>query len=375
MNFSTKLSELKKMWNLGDKSKIEDQSFILFEYLRFWINIIGCDIFRENFSMLTKKFIFTIFMIFMVGYCYFYTMYRFRNDFEAFVFVTATVNMEFQGIAKIYTFVIKRTNLIELKNFCQKFILFHSEFSENERMKKCFEKWFLIAMRLVIVISIYAFFVLLFLIIGPLILTMYFKKNILVIGFILPYFDKATFEGYTINYILQSLGSVVCVLGFIAALVVILVILIHFLAFYDSLEVLLEMLQNVLKSRENENSRIFDDEIKRLLKKLIGGHNLCYEFIDGFESSFQFYHLSEIGGSMFATAVSVFAMMKVNSVRFLLNKSINSFHQTLIADKLSSWIYCLFILFSVHFRSLHIWRIAGKQIRKVSIETSRNFLG
>jgi odorant receptor len=282
-----------------------EMSSVLFKCPSFLLNLIGCDVFHEKFSVFTKKFFITILMVIIVGYCYLYSIYHFRNDFKRMIFALTTFNFEVQAISKIHTYVLNRNSVLELINMCKKFL----KQMENDRMRNCFEKWFFIAFCLSLFFVMIATLFFIFVITGPIIISWILEEKVLILGFIIPYSEKESLEGYTINYIFQVMGSILALIAFSASAIFIGIVLSHYMAFCESLEVLLDMLQSELNQKESKDYN--DDEIKRILEKLINYHNFCYEFLDSFESTFQFHNLFEIGGSMFGTAVSVFAIMKV----------------------------------------------------------------
>jgi odorant receptor len=283
---------------------MEEMSSALFDYASFVFNFLGFDVFRNNFTWITKKFFVTILVVLVVAISYSYSIYHFQSDFEKVIFVMATINMEIQAIGIVYTAIVKKLNLLELKEFCKRFM----KHTENDQMRKCFEKWFIIVFCVIVMFTIIAILVMIFIAFGPFIFSWILDEKVLLAGFVLPYSDKESLEGYTINYSFHVLCSLYCVIGFLAISIFISIFLCHYMAFYESLDELLNKLQKEICVEHSERNH---DEMKRIFSKLIDCHNLCYEFLYLFESTFQLFHLLEVGGSMFGTAVSVFAITKV----------------------------------------------------------------
>jgi hypothetical protein len=185
------------------------------------------------------------------------------------------------------------------------------EYAENIKMRKCFEKWLNRGFHLGAFMTVNFSAIMIIMTASPIIL-LFFNIKAMMIGVILPFSDTTSTEGFMSHYVYHFAVCLLCDLTFFAPFTLINDFLFHFLAFFDSLFVLVEILEDVIKAEKSDEN---DEEIKRILSKLVDGHNLCNEFLKTFESSFKYYHMIEIGGSMFGTAVQIFALRKVSNIK------------------------------------------------------------
>jgi hypothetical protein len=280
----------------------------------FWIpnemaKPLGCNIFSEDFTWKTILFamLMTIFLIFTISH--FYSLYIFRSDVSRFMFVLITMNLVVQSFGKLYTFVTLRPDIMKTVYLCKSFL----RFCENQEMRDCFEKWLLIGFHGEVAVAFCLTIAYIFVVTFPAIIYLVFDSVTLIAGCVIPFTDDQTTIGYTINYTFQSIGGFLTILAFSTALMDVICFLVHFLAFYESLEVLIEKLKSLAKIKKKTDDQ--NKEIKRILNKIIDGHNMCYEFLDNFESSFMFYHMIEIGASMSATVMSLYAITKVSKLK------------------------------------------------------------
>jgi hypothetical protein len=277
----------------------------------FWIpnelaKPIGCNIFSEDFNWKTLLFAHLVFILVSFTIFHLYSLYVFRNEFPRFMFVLITMNIILQSFGKFHAFLIKRPDIMKTVYLCKEFLIF----AENQDMINCFEKWLLIGFHAETGVAVSIGLTVIVVTTFPAFIYFYFDVVTLIVGCLIPFTSDQTIIGYSINYIFQVDGCLVALLAFVTALMDVICFLVHFLAFYESLEVLIDKLKSlaVIENKSTEERK----EIKRILNKIIDGHNMCYEFLDNFESSFMFYHMLEVGASMSATVMSLYAITKVN---------------------------------------------------------------
>lgn len=316
MKFIEKLeNRLKKLYfkNNGDIS-IEKMSERTFECVNYCMKLVGYDIFNDDIkAFINVRFIFMMSLLVIIQISYVYSYYELSDDFQSFMFLTSTLNLLIQCLGKVYAFVLGRKNLTVMLDLCNELI----EFAENTEMRKCFEKWLIRGFHVGALMMVNCTTVYIILSTSPILLYFLFDIKTMMLGIIVPFVDPESVQGYLIHYCFHSISSVIADLMFFTTFTIINDFLFHFLAFFESLEVLIDMLESVIKHEKSEEK---DESIRKILTKLIEGHNLCYKFLTAFEKSYKLYHMIEVGGSMFGTAVGIFALKSVKitkKARFL----------------------------------------------------------
>lgn len=268
---------------------------------------LGADIFSDDFNPHNLLFYYSLFSLAFFTIAHIYAMFLYSNDTTKLTFTFATFGLAIQTCGKLYTFLIRRPDILKTLEMCRKFV----KFNNDEKPQNCFEKWLIIGFNSISIMTILFFMVGIFIIFSPVLLYFMFGTVSLIVGTVIPYTDPDTKVGYIMNYIIQVPGVIQAVLTFLTAEMDVVIFLIHCLAFNESLECLIDDLQFLILQENNVKNK---EDIQLILKKLIEGHNLCYEFLDNFESSFQFYHMIEIGGAMYCSVISLFAITKVGII-------------------------------------------------------------
>lgn len=284
---------------------IEEMSAKLFWIPNELAKPLGCNIFSEDFNWKNNLFYLSMLVLFIFVTSHINALFIYKDDFKMFIFVVITACMIFQVFGKLHAFIIKRPAMWETVCMCRNFLTF----VEDERMRNSFEKWLLIGFHGEALVALVFALLFVFVLILPGIIYLLFDVALTIAGCIIPFTDIKTPLGFTTNLCFQMIGAFLALLAFTTAIMDVVCFLVHFLAFYESLEILLDKLESLIDA---EKTVEVEDEIKRILNKLVDGHNMCYEFLDTFESSFMFYHMFEIGGSMCATVLCLYAVTKVN---------------------------------------------------------------
>jgi hypothetical protein len=306
MKFIKKLDNRLKLYYFENNMKItiEEMSERIFAILNKSLKIIGYDLYADISALLNIRFVSVMIFLGLISFSFGYSFYTFRNDFQNFIFMAIMFGALIQIYGKALGFLFGQKSLMEVIELCKSMI----KFAENVMMKKCFEKWFLRCFHIGLLMTVFFSVLSVFLISSPAIIYVSLNVKTTIFGFILPYCNNDTIQGYMIHLIFHSSSATVGCLVFCGTLTYINDLLFHYLAFFESLNVLVDQLQELINSKKSIEN---DEEIKRILAKLIEGHNLSFEFLKAFESAYKIYHLIEIGGSMLGTCVGVFAMRKV----------------------------------------------------------------
>lgn len=307
MTFSKRFEEaIKQFYLKSQKLPVKDMSAKLFWIPNSLVIWLGCNIFSEDFT--TKSFKFARTMIILVTYtiCLFNSCYYYRDDTQKLLFASILFAMFIQIIGKLFTFVMRRPDLMKLVEQCQRFI----DYLENDAMLHCFEKWIMFGFYAESILGFLFLTGLILILIYPVLVYLILDFLTLIFPSILPFTDDRSILGFSLNYLCQIVFSITGIVGFLAAIMDVVIFVVHFLAFFEALEIMVDLLQEMIEAEQNSENVI---EKQRILKKLVEGHNWIYEYITNFENSFQTYHLFDIAASIFATVLCLYGVTKVNN--------------------------------------------------------------
>lgn len=228
------------------------------------VNILDTDF--SNWNLLLLFNYFDMVTYFMIS---FENIYSFRDELERQVFCVVTLGMGFQVAVKLYTFIFKRSEILELismtKNFCGS--------SNDVRAKQCSEKWILISCHLGAFVGFLFFGCALLMFSYPFIYYGIMGEKILHFGFVIPGTDWKSPQGYTINFFHHTYQIFAVIMGLYGSVVITLILILQAFAQYDSLKIMLDDLNafavNNLDGRQNRIikiciGRITDEHVKLL---------------------------------------------------------------------------------------------------------------
>jgi hypothetical protein len=101
----------------------------IIEFTNLVAGLVGCDIFKLNFSLKTLKFGFWMGHLITYIFFLFHNIYLYRSDLARICFCMVTFAACVQGIAKIYTFVANRDKIMDMIYRLEKF---HNEFQHQK---------------------------------------------------------------------------------------------------------------------------------------------------------------------------------------------------------------------------------------------------
>lgn len=260
LNLPTKMSYFK-----SDTLTSIEMSHKLIENVNFVGAFIGTNIFSPNLSFKNPVLILIISNIITYHLISFENMHAFKDDFLRLMFVILTLPMGSQCSVKLYTFVIKRERILKLLSLAEGL----HQSSTSRKAAESFEKWMLISCHVACLLTIVLYSCAVLVFIYPAIVYLVTKKRILHFGFVIPGIDYETTIGYIINFghhtfqiyhviFKLAMSSVLCVFFMFNAL-----------AQYDALETIVDELDELGISNENNKN---DDKIQRCIAELTEGH-------------------------------------------------------------------------------------------------------
>jgi len=265
---------------------------------------MGCNIFSEEFTTKSLKFVQTMICMSVFAVSQVNSFFHDRNDLEKFLFKLITSSILLQTSGKLHAFILRRPDLMKSVELCKKFLTY----LENDEMRICFEKWIMIGFYGETVLGFLFLAVLLLVLTYPAIVYAVFNSVTLIVPVVIPSTDEKSAFGYILNYFFQVILVSMTFMGFLAAIMDVVIFVVHLLAFFESLEIMLDLLQKLTRMKQTVETV---DEKQRILKKLAEGHNWCYEYLDNFENCFQIYHLCDIASSIFGTVLCLYGVTKV----------------------------------------------------------------
>jgi hypothetical protein len=227
--------------------------------------LTGCHIFSPDFVFFHPAFI--VMMIDLVTYLSvsFDNIYEFRKDFERQIFCVVTLGMGFQAIMKIYTFVVRREDVLKLLKLAEDF----HESSNDPKVAKIFEKWMMVMAHIGGFLALLYSAVALLIFIYPAIFYLIVGTKILHFGFILPGIDWTTPTGYIINFIFQTYQIYGVVSSFFATCIYMIFFIINVFGQFELIEVEVEKLGELaVRNKKNVN----DEKIKNSMKQITNEH-------------------------------------------------------------------------------------------------------
>lgn len=266
----------------------------------------GGDALSDNFTPFTKRFYGSMaFGVFFIV-CIIYSLFINRDDFGKIVNVCITLGPIIHIFGELNAFIFRRQEMLKTLAMCRKII----EFSDDNdlRGRQCIEKWLIFGCHATSILVMIFTLTIAVVVIQPIFTYLFFGSEILLLGLIVPLTNPVNTSGFFINYVHQSVSISLAAIALLAGIMDIELFIIHFLAFYKYLEIVIyDMQQHILNDQTKESNLKF----QLIFKKLIEGHNLCLEFLNNFESSFKFYHLAVVAASVYSTVVCLLVIVKI----------------------------------------------------------------
>lgn len=243
---------------------------IIIKRINFIANIIGCDIFSDDFSVLKFHFLSSVGNLFGFYALSFYDIYLFRTDLVRLCFCLVTVGLGFQGLNKLYTFLVHRPQIL---NLCDRIEKFLTNFNHH-KVNQAFEKWIIIACHvgslLILTLAGCGFLIFVY----PIIYYFFSGEKILHFGFELPMIDWHTNVGYFLNFLYSGSLFYLFIPATIASCFLTLYLIIMSFGQFEVLQVLLEELDEMILAEGNETS---SDRIKSHIGLIAEIHNELVE--------------------------------------------------------------------------------------------------
>lgn len=293
----------KRFYLKTDITTIEEMSARLFWIPNSLVIWMGCNIFSKDFTVKSIKFFMSMTLMIIAIISLFNSLIYYRGNMQSILFIFLCFGTVVQVSGKLYAFIIRRPDLMKSVELCESFL----GYLESDEMRKCFENWIMIGFYAETILSFLFFTVCGFFISYPAFLYLIFGSVNMICPLVMPFTDDQSIHGFILNYILQVFLCMMTFLGSLAAIMDVVIFVVHFLAFFESLEIMLKVLQNTIHMPTGKSSK----ERLRILKKLALGHNWCYEYLDNFENCFQFYHLCDIASSIFGTVICLYGVTTV----------------------------------------------------------------
>lgn len=304
MKVLEKIEKATKLFYLKTEiATIEEMSARLFWIPNSLVIWMGCNIFSKDFTTKSIKFFISMMLMLVTPIALLNSLFYYRGDMQSILFIFLCFGTFFQVSGKLYAFIIRRPDLMKSVELCESFL----GYLENNEMRKCFENWIMIGFYAETILSFLFFTVLIFFITYPAFVYLIFGYVTMICPLVMPFTDDHSIHGFTLNYLIQAVMVAMAILGSLAAIMDVVIFVVHFLAFFESLEIMLKTLQKTILIPTEKNSK----ERLRVLKKIALGHNWCYEYLDNFENCFQFYHLCDIASAIFGTVICLYGVTTV----------------------------------------------------------------
>jgi hypothetical protein len=217
----------------------------------------------------------------------------------------------FQGIAKIYTFVISRKKIMKVNSIIRDY---HEQIDHPEIQKKLENMLILSAFfKYFLVFAYVGFACLVF--IYPFVIYLLFGERILHFGFEIPGIDwQASLLGYGINFMHHSYQIFVVSCGILITNYMNFFFFLNVIGMYIGLGVMVKDFQQLISRKKTDDwNKDLNFKIIEISKAYVEIRNL----MDFIESIFSIYYLVEIGSLIFQSTVTLFAIVTVSSSFFL----------------------------------------------------------
>ena len=226
---------------------------------------IGWDIFSTKFTVYSLFFCAVIFDMITYLIISIYNIYLFREDFIRSTFCVVTLGMGFQGSIKLYTFVFRRPDMLQLYDLI---VLFQQSVHsckihnalENSVINSCTAALILIPTYMVCAFMVFIY---------PLVYYIIYDEKILHFGFILPFIDEHSQFGYALNFFHHSLQIFLVVNVLVASNILFILFINGAFGQYDALTILLQELDTIASQNDNGCN---DQLIKQYIKEIARIH-------------------------------------------------------------------------------------------------------
>lgn len=210
-------------------ASVEEMSARLFWIPNSLVIWMGCNIFSEDFTTKSLKFYNLIFIYIIFSVSQISSFFQ-QDGLEKLLFKLITFGILIQSLGKLYAFIIRRPDLMKSVELCKMFI----GYLENSEMHNCFKKWIMIGFYAESILSFLFFMVLVLFLTYPVMLYLVFDIVTLILPVVIPFTDNATILGFTLNYLFQAVVCLMAFMAFLAAIMDVVIFVVHFLAFYKT---------------------------------------------------------------------------------------------------------------------------------------------
>jgi hypothetical protein len=251
----------------SDKLSPLEMFNVIIDRMNFMLKFIGLNIFIPSYTPVDLKFFCYFGGVFSVVLVHFYDIYIFRTDLVRVCFVMITLGNALQGLMKVNTFVISRSKIVELRDRCERFITNFNTKETNEM----FESWLMISCHIAIMLFASFFVLILLFLIYPIVYYFFTGQKVLHAGFELPWIDWRTSSlGYAANIFYTLFVCYLAFFAYFGTLFAIILFILMAIGQFDLLKIMLEDLNEMIKSNENGSK---NNDIKKQIKLIVEMHS------------------------------------------------------------------------------------------------------
>jgi hypothetical protein len=266
----------KSTYFLSDKLSPLEMFKFIFDRSDFTAKLIGCNIFSQSYTPVNQRFFHTVGVILSMLLVHFYDIYIFRTDLVRVCFILVTLGFALQGFMKVKTFVLSRNKIVDLRDRCERFLTNFNTKETNEM----FESWLMISCH--IGVSLFALFFVcdVLFVIYPIIYYLFTGQKVLHCGFELPWIDwQTSLLGYATNFFYTVFLCYTALFGFFVTFFLHILFVLMILGQFDLLKMMLEELNDMIKSNKNGSK---NDDIRKQIKLTVELHSelLRYKYLD-----------------------------------------------------------------------------------------------
>jgi hypothetical protein len=231
---------------------------------------VGCDVLTPSYSPTNWRFLVCFGNCLAFIFLSFYEIYIFREDLVRCLFCLISLGISFQGVMKVKAFVFSRQTLWKIIESIEKFFT-HFNTKEANQM---FESWLMFSSHIGVALFVLLFLCGMLVLIYPLIFYVIMGEKILHFGFELPLIDWQTSFGYSLNFLYTVQLVYMFISSFFATCYSNILFLMMAFGQFELLKMLLEDLDETIKTNENGKK---NDAIKKQIKLLAELHNELVE--------------------------------------------------------------------------------------------------
>ncbi|EJY57561.1 AAEL017398-PA [Aedes aegypti] len=264
--------------------------------------IIGANMFKSKSIVLTFPFALAVCMHCIYVYLFTSSMYYYRDDIEKILINVTTIGFSIQMLAKLYTFLYGRQNMVELHKL--NLIYFENNHFGSETVKEALfknAKFTYVVLQLVVIYL----FTLWILITAPFLLYSVISSKRL-LPFVFEWSHSENWIAYSVNFVIQAICFFYVVVGTYSTDATFIVYLLTGCGQIDAIGAMLQDLNTMIEDGASEQQ--ITEQITRIVKL----HQHLMLYMSDLESKFSGYFLTTLGVLSFIMIVSMCALILIN---------------------------------------------------------------